>query len=106
LEEGVSKEAIMNWDQLSGEWKQMQAQVKSKWAKLTDDDLKNLNAKKDMLVGKIQARYGILKDEAEQQLDEWMASLSSERTEHSKGRPQAPPLPAPKRSDAERAKRA
>jgi|HubBroStandDraft_1064217.scaffolds.fasta_scaffold257252_2 uncharacterized protein YjbJ (UPF0337 family) len=66
----------MNWDQLSGEWKQMQAQVKSKWAKLTDDDLQNLNAKKDMLIGKIQARYGILKDEAERQLDEWMTSLS------------------------------
>jgi uncharacterized protein YjbJ (UPF0337 family) len=98
----------MNWDQLSGEWKQMQAQVKSKWAKLTDDDLQNLNAKKDMLIGKIQARYGILKDEAERQLDEWMTSLSSERAEQPKGRPQAPPLPSPsaKRSDVERAKRA
>jgi uncharacterized protein YjbJ (UPF0337 family) len=64
----------MNWDQLSGQWKQMQAHVKSKWAKLTDEDLTNLGAKKDMLVGKIQERYGILKDEAERQLDEWMAS--------------------------------
>jgi uncharacterized protein YjbJ (UPF0337 family) len=67
---------MMNWDQLTGEWKQMEAHVKSKWAKLTDDDLKNLGAKKDLLVGKIQERYGILKEEAEHQVDDWMAKLS------------------------------
>jgi uncharacterized protein YjbJ (UPF0337 family) len=68
----------MNWDQIAGEWKQIQAQLKSKWSKLTDDDLKNLGAKKDLLVGKIQKRYGILKDEAERQVDEWVSSVSSE----------------------------
>jgi len=68
----------MNWDQITGEWKQIQAQLKSKWSKLTDDDLKNLGAKKDMLVGKIQKRYGIMKDEAERQVDEWVSSVSSE----------------------------
>jgi uncharacterized protein YjbJ (UPF0337 family) len=68
----------MNWDQIAGEWKQIQAQVKSKWSKLTDDDLKNLDAKKDMLVGKIQKRYGILKDEAERQVDEWVSSVPAE----------------------------
>jgi uncharacterized protein YjbJ (UPF0337 family) len=68
----------MNWDQITGEWKQIQAQLKSKWSKLTDDDLKNLGAKKDMLVGKIQTRYGILKEEAERQVDEWVSSVSSD----------------------------
>ena len=91
----------MNWDQLSGEWKQMQAQVKSKWAKLTDDDLKNLNAKKDMLIGKIQTRYGVLKDEAERQVDEWVASMpdsSSHTTSASE--------PKASRNEMGRAKRA
>ena len=67
----------MNWDQVAGDWKQMQARIKSKWAKLTDEDLTNLAAKKDLLVGKIQERYGILKDEAERQLDEWIAMSST-----------------------------
>jgi uncharacterized protein YjbJ (UPF0337 family) len=66
----------MNWDQVEAQWKQVEAQVKSKWAKLTDDDVKNLGAKKDMLIGKLQARYGILKEEAESQVDEWLAKLS------------------------------
>jgi uncharacterized protein YjbJ (UPF0337 family) len=71
----------MNWDQITGQWKQLQAQMKSKWAKLTDDDLKNASAKKDEFVGKIQERYGILKEEAERQVDGWLASLSPRRKE-------------------------
>ncbi len=65
----------MNWDQIAGEWKQLGAQVKSKWAKLTDDDLKRISAKKDELVGVLQQRYGVLKDEAERQVDEWISAL-------------------------------
>ena len=65
----------MNWSQVEGQWKQVKAQLKSRWAKLTDDDLQNLAARKDDLVGKIQERYGILRDEAERQVESFMASL-------------------------------
>ncbi len=70
----------MNWDQIEGQWKQLGSQVKSKWAKFTDDDLKNLGAKKDDLVGKIQERYGVLKEEAEQQVDQWLKDLKHHDT--------------------------
>lgn len=66
----------MNWEQIEGEWKQFKGSIKSKWAKLTDDDVAALGAKKDLLVGRIQERYGIMRDEAEKQVDEWIASLS------------------------------
>jgi uncharacterized protein YjbJ (UPF0337 family) len=65
----------MNWDRIQGEWKQLSSQVKTKWGKLTDDDLKVASAKKDDFVGKIQERYGILRDEAEKQVDEWLAKI-------------------------------
>ena len=65
----------MNWDRIQGEWKQLTSHVKTKWGKLTDDDLKMASAKKDDFVGKIQERYGILRDEAEKQVDEWLAKL-------------------------------
>lgn len=74
----------MNWNQVEAQWKQLEAQVKSRWAKLTDDDLKNLSAKKDMLIGKIEERYGILKDEAERQVDEWLSKLSPSRDDSAK----------------------
>ncbi len=72
----------MNWDQVEGQWKQFSGQLKSTWAKLTDDDLKNLSGKRDDLLGKIQERYGILKDEAEKQVDEWIGKLKVEKNDH------------------------
>ena len=77
----------MNWDQIGGEWKQLKAGVKSRWAKLTDDDLKDLSAKKDELVGKIQERYGTLKEDAEREVDEWIAKVKGAHDDHKPGPP-------------------
>jgi uncharacterized protein YjbJ (UPF0337 family) len=61
----------MNWAQIEGKWKQFKGSVKQKWGKLTDDDLDVIAGKRDQLVGKIQERYGIGKDEALKQIDDW-----------------------------------
>jgi uncharacterized protein YjbJ (UPF0337 family) len=61
----------MNWDQIAGKWEQMKADVKSKWAKLTDDDLAFVGGKRDKLIGKIQERYGVLKEHAQKDVDAW-----------------------------------
>jgi len=65
----------MNWDQIAGNWKQMNGQVKEKWGKLTDDDLITAAGKRDQLIGKVQTRYGVAKDAAEKQIDEWAKTL-------------------------------
>ena len=65
----------MNWDQVKGNWKQMTGQVKAKWGKLTDDDLTTAAGKRDELVGRIQARYGYAKEQAERELDDFTRSL-------------------------------
>ena len=61
----------MNNDRVEGKWKQMKGSLKSRWGKLTDDDLDVIEGQKDQLVGRIQERYGIAKDEAQKQVDEW-----------------------------------
>ncbi len=61
----------MNKDQIEGKWKQLQGTVKEKWGKLTDDDLTVIGGKKDVLVGKIQERYGSTKEEAQKEADEF-----------------------------------
>lgn len=61
----------MNWDQISGNWTQFTGKVKEQWGKLTDDDLTEIAGKRDVMVGKIQERYGIAKEEAEKQLDKF-----------------------------------
>jgi len=68
----------MNWDQLDGKWKQYSGKVKEKWGKLTDDDLEVVRGRRDQLIGKIQERYGIAKQEAEKQVDEFVRSFRSE----------------------------
>ncbi|MEX1022891.1 MAG: CsbD family protein [Dehalococcoidia bacterium] len=68
----------MNWDQIQGKWSQARGQAKERWGELTDDDLDRVDGMKDQLVGRIQERYGIAKEEAEQQADEFASSLSDE----------------------------
>lgn len=61
----------MNTDRTEGKWKQMKGAIKEKWGKLTDDDMTVIEGNKDQLVGRVQERYGIAKDEAQKQVDEW-----------------------------------
>ena len=63
----------MNWDQIEGNWKQMTGAVKSHWGKLTDDEVEQAEGNREKLVGKIQERYGVAKNEAERQIDEFVA---------------------------------
>lgn len=65
----------MNWDTVAGQWEQLKGDLRSTWAKLTDDDVARVGAKKDKLIGLLQERYGILKDDAERQVDDWTARL-------------------------------
>ena len=55
----------MNWDRVEGNWKQFTGKVKEQWGKLTEDDITVIDGKQDQLVGRIQERYGVAKDEAE-----------------------------------------
>jgi uncharacterized protein YjbJ (UPF0337 family) len=68
----------MNSDQFEGQWKQLKGTVKQKWGKLTDDDLLTLTGKKDELVGKLQERYGITREQAIREADEWAAAVHDE----------------------------
>ena len=62
----------MNWDRVEGNWKQVKGNVKEQWGKLTDDDLDVVAGKRDQLSGKIQAAYGLGKDEADRQITDWV----------------------------------
>ena len=70
----------MNRDQVEGNWKQMVGQIKEKWGRLTDDDITQANGRTELLAGKLQERYGIAKEEAEKQLNEFLKSTKRVRT--------------------------
>jgi uncharacterized protein YjbJ (UPF0337 family) len=58
----------MNWDSIKGNWSQMKGELKQQWGDLTDDDLARISGDRDKLIGALQERYGIAKEEAERQV--------------------------------------
>jgi uncharacterized protein YjbJ (UPF0337 family) len=71
----------MNWDQVEGKWKQYAGTVREKWGKLTDSDIEVIRGKRDQLVGAIQERYGIAKETAQEQVNEFLSTLQDDRAE-------------------------
>ncbi len=59
------------WEKIKGAWTQTKGEVKERWGKLTDDDLLEIQGRREKLVGKIQTRYGISHEEAEAQVSGW-----------------------------------
>jgi len=67
----------MNSDTLKGQWTQLKGLAREKWGKLTNDDIDMIQGRSEQLVGRIQERYGIARDEAQRQVDEWNAEATS-----------------------------
>jgi uncharacterized protein YjbJ (UPF0337 family) len=65
----------MNWNEVEGKWNQMKGTVREKFGKLTDDDLQVIGGKKDQFLGKLQERYGIAREQAQKDLDNWLQSV-------------------------------
>ncbi len=65
----------MNEDKIKGQWKQLAGKLKAKWGKLTDNDLKVAEGTSEYLVGKVQERYGIAREEAVKQVKEFSSRL-------------------------------
>jgi uncharacterized protein YjbJ (UPF0337 family) len=65
----------MNWDQIKGQWTNLKGQAKEQWGDLTDDEVDRAEGKRDQLVGAIQRRYGVAKEEAERRVDGWAQQL-------------------------------
>ena len=65
----------MNWDQIEGGWKRLKGKVRQQWAELTDDDFEQIAGKKDELIGKLQQRKGIEREQAEREVKAWTETL-------------------------------
>ena len=80
----------MNREILEGKWKQLKGSVKEKWGELTDDELDKAAGRFDKLAGLIQERYGYAKDQAEQELEDWLET-TRDSDFADENRPAAPP---------------
>ena len=65
----------MSWNRIEGNWKQFKGKVQETWGELTDDELDQIAGKRDVLLGKIQEKYGIAQDEADKRIKDFEKSL-------------------------------
>jgi uncharacterized protein YjbJ (UPF0337 family) len=73
----------MNWDQLEGTWRLIRGTARLKWDELTDDDLNHIAGRRENLIGTLQQRYRIPREEAERQAEDWRRYVERE---HERGR--------------------
>ena len=64
----------MNEDQVAGQWNPIKGKAKERWGRLTDDDLDVVDGKLDQLVGQVQKAYGLERERAQKQVDEFIKS--------------------------------
>ncbi len=55
-------------DELKGKWKQHVGAAKIAWGKLTEDELLKIEGHQQKLVGLVQERYAVTRDEADRQV--------------------------------------
>lgn len=61
----------MNNDRLRGQWKQIKGKLRERWGRLTDDDLDVIAGRREQLLGRIQERHGLAREEADVQVKEF-----------------------------------
>ena len=65
------------WHKIAGNWKQYSGEVRRRWGLLTDHDLDEIRGERDILIGKLQERYGYALEDANRKVEEWENSITS-----------------------------
>ena len=65
----------MNWDQISGKWKELKGRARETWGEITDDEWDKVEGRREQMVGLVQSKYGKAKADAEAEVDSWTRGL-------------------------------
>jgi len=68
---------MSNKDVLKGQWEQLKGSARERWGELTDDDVDQVKGDFEQLVGRVREQYGLAKEEAEEQVSEWLNKQSN-----------------------------
>jgi len=69
----IQREADTAWAKIKGAWTQSKGEVQENWGKLTDNDIQEVDGRREVLIGKLQTRYAISYKEAERQVGDFEA---------------------------------
>jgi uncharacterized protein YjbJ (UPF0337 family) len=56
----------------------LKGDIRTRWGKLTDDDMTQIQGEAEKMIGKLQERYGYKRDQAEKELNEFLNTRSGQ----------------------------
>ncbi|MEX1035913.1 MAG: CsbD family protein [Sneathiella sp.] len=68
---------MVNEDIFKGKWKQIKGEAQKKWGKLTDDDLDQIDGDREIFLGRLQEKYGVVREESEDMLNKFERDIAS-----------------------------
>ncbi len=75
----------MNQDEFRREWSRLKGRIGKRWGKLTSDDLDQIQGDREVLMGKLQERYGRTRE----QVDRWFGQWQPDTVDGTSGGPPA-----------------
>ena len=70
-----------NRDIAEGRWKNLKGKVREFWGRFTDDEVNELDGRFEQLTGKVQEKYGLAKNEAAEQVNDFLDRFGRETEE-------------------------
>jgi uncharacterized protein YjbJ (UPF0337 family) len=67
----------MNWDRVEGQWKQRRGKAAHHWGKVMNDELAAISGKYEELVGRLQEKFGIAKEDARVEIKEFKTRIDN-----------------------------
>ena len=63
------------WTSLQENWQDSIGSIKDRWADLSDEELLSINGDREALVTLVQEKYGLERDAAESEVNDWASTL-------------------------------
>ncbi len=74
----------MNWDRIEGQWKQRRGKAMQHWGKIMNDELAAIAGRYEDLVGRLQERYGMAREETKGQVNKFRKTVEQLKKSNSR----------------------
>jgi uncharacterized protein YjbJ (UPF0337 family) len=66
---------MTNTNTIEKNWTELKGKIKTKWGKFNDEEVEGFKSDLNLLAGKLQKTYGIAKEQADHQFEEFRKSV-------------------------------
>jgi uncharacterized protein YjbJ (UPF0337 family) len=69
---------VINKDIILGKWKEIAGEIQNKWGSISENELQKVKGNVTALVGLVQQKFGVSKEEAEKKVEELLAKYNKQ----------------------------